>query len=319
MSGLIQRLLDRAGTMAPVTAAVVPTVLSASPLAAVDQRLQDPAFRDLGTPFSGLGSDDASVPMNAASVLDQPVASSEPHAPVMDAPIANQIARAPTPAVDPYEPASKDELATPMVDPIAALRAQTPDQMGPVLTPLQPQMPKPSQSSKSADPAMPEPPNQATNLADPVPSSAPFEPAPARPASLVSDPAVEQPSHEEPTQVRPAPPEPAIHETSPEQSDPTAAVPTQPMAEAAQKLAPVIAPSGSDVSLEPTVNPEPAPPQHTVERIVEKVLSGQPTPKRQPQQSSAQRHRPPSAESVSLIGALPQRRSTHTLFGLRRG
>jgi len=327
MSGLIQRLLDRSG--GPVTASAAPLNVSGSPLAAHDQRLQDPGFRNLAIGVPLVPNDDALDTTTAPPVTETGYSSTN-------------TALRPTPPVEPVTtprelpqsifPQAPQSNATqvPMVDPIAALRAQAPER--------QTEQPVDSYESelRQTNPA----------VANTVLPSATELPAPDKQPTLkpLQNPtaatreqltyqddkadaaAAEQPSAQtivEPQTVESRFRQSSVKEALAPQSQseltdnrklkPVVRETAEPEPQIARP-APILRPAPELPLKSPEPRTETAATTQAVERIVERFVAQEATttPVKVP-------YSPPTAKSVSRIGQLPSRRRAHTLFGLRRG
>ncbi len=314
MTGLIQRLLDRAGVVAPAAAPVVSLARSTSPVAMADQRLQDPAFRDLapGWPDS-TGGDPVTDPVPEALPDAGPL--HPRNRPDPPAPLAQSLPRATSDF--PERPRQEPSALPPILDftdPIAALRAAArtdpPLPVAPVRTVPQDQPPSVVHPQPPVAPVALDPP--APDLG-PVPTAAPAVPAARRPPAPVG-PAAQPGPVPVPATVMPRSATPVVSDLP--RLVPDAELATPAPSPAPNTLRPIVTPAvAADVPDRPEAAAAAPAAVRTVERIVERVLDRQPTTRPQPEPRRTDR---PTAESVSRIGPLPARRRTHTLFGLRR-
>lgn len=327
MSGLIQRLLDRTGgapAALPAQGLAVPTPLarSASPLAALDQRLHDPAFRDLavGLPLpDGPGPEGLDLPQDTGPAIDPAEPRSTPSMPSEPPPVRPD----PAPRAEAH-PRSADLPSMPafveIPDPIAALRAAARENSE---TDLRPVRPAPAQPVLPIEPVRtppetfrpPEPPTPEFRAAPPL--EAPRQPLrPQLPGEFRTAPAPRPADPGAPPRVEPHAPQPAVPETVSE-TVPAPAATLEPPAPP-QMLQPIPRPAAPEPAQSDDDGPAPdaSPAVRSVERIVERVLERTPPPASRP--ATERINQRPTAESVSKIGPLPQRRSAHTLFGLRR-
>ncbi|MGJ8616716.1 MAG: hypothetical protein ACSHWS_07715 [Sulfitobacter sp.] len=320
MSGLIQRLLDRSGGAVPQAASVMPAALSGSPLAAHDQRLQNPRFRDLGIGLLDLGGADtvsepdvpASMPEPSRTVESEPTLA--PKAPAADI----------APIPQPIKPTTWQQIE----DPIAALRKIVPEtvvntvEQVPAQTPMQSvqnvdvtppkETLKPMPAAKPEPPILPEPAKPPSALlhppqVEPTPPAAKIAPVqPPRSSSQIDPPAINlqrvAPEHS------PTSPPDALPARAAPQAEPTLMRPTAPTRAMPELPQPAPASTPQPATLER---------QREVERIIERVTRQEATPRADLRPT---KHREkPTAQSISRIGSLPTRRRAHTIFGLRRG
>lgn len=322
MTGLVQRLLDRAAPVPDAAGQAATVAPSASPLAAHDQRLGSGLVDDAGL---GIGAPDATRaedtgtmwPRVGAGVAEtrhvvadeaatdtasDPASEDPPRAdPPADGPAPSMAAPGPVldgPAPLAPQPHAMDRPASPKAGNV------DPD-MTPSADPGAPQVAEPARSDLPPD-ALPQ---SARNGREPAPTgtaTAPGHGVPAEPAPVMITPdgpiPVEAGTHPDVTIVPPA-------------ADPVAVVPEPvessdaPQPDATPRLAMPVAPAPH---VPPATLPQDAPVPQT--RIVERVIRETPadTPDNPPPRG------PLTADSVSKIGKLPDRRRVHTLFGRRR-
>jgi hypothetical protein len=330
MSGLIQRLLDRGGASlpaspAPDVASVTSAARSQSPMAEHDQRLQDPGFRGLMgmlltsayEPAPNAPEAEPAAP-TAATMRPSRRDALKPAAPSWAAMPDNAPARDSIPAsANPGRPPAG-------FDPIAALRRAATE--------------PPSAAQSEVSHAGP------LQITPPPPDLQESVPPPARIGAVSTNP---PPSRETTARLAREPVQPPISDRLPTDPPIIDALPPKPAPKslsAVDMLSPTLkaepkdsrapGPSAANGAAEPRpvrpVAPRPAveaaptvgrvpkmtapSPERIIERIVREVES-KPAPAPERRQSRPR----VTANSVSKIGALPERRRAHTLFGLRRG
>lgn len=319
MSTLIQRLLDRSVAAAPTTPSVLSAVPSVSPMADFDQRLQGGHFPDLpGLPSEQATADATEAPSSeflkapgAPVAVSQAVPSapacqvpSRPDVPVRE-PQPDMLGRAAgaTPRVAMSEAAPSQPLET------APQPVQT---KAPPTTTLQSDRPK----TRSAEPLEPVAALPASIAANGLPLAVAAEPQQSAPSetpslvpTLLAVPAGEAPQVNTawPTSDSPGP-QPAEVPAPP----PPDSKPPDPIPQAAPT--PLVQPA---VPMRPDPLPPPADPpipQVRKERVIERVVREVPLAK----DNSPLQRVPMTAESISKIGPLSDRRRAFTLFGHRR-
>lgn len=318
MSGLIQRLLDRSGGAVPQAVPARPAAISGSPLAAHDQRLQDPGFRDAGIGMPDFGGPEPSVEQAGPGPTRVSPTRPEPSMPLS---AKTDGANAITPSQ--IKPSTWQQIE----DPIAALRATAPIAPTPpidrpiVQSPSSPEATTarapspPVMAAPPAEPILPALPDQAAKPSAPIltPSvdSQTARPvaAPAQEPQQMFTPEVSAPSV---PIMTPAPVPEVVSDRPASKTDP------QPQPELIHPVAPIRAmPEMPRPDAPAPSQPATQERQREVERIIERVTRQDVATKPDPQPKM--RSEKPTAQNVSRIGSLPTRRRSHTIFGSRRG
>lgn len=332
MSGYLQRLLDRTaaspsgppGGSGLATPRIRPVMASQSPVAAADQRLNDPSWAALiGTPMphGEPGTPDGGSEETASAFSPAPQPMSRPDQ-------SPHTAATRTQASDGIKSDSTPEL--PIARPFGPAGEREPVNTSQDVQPA-PDGPAPPSVDRSDAPwsVMPEEPTTARERPDPqfeprepgrVPPAAPPDPLPA--AETAPEP-IAMPMVGRDHRSTPVGPMASETDTAgplPGDSRATSEAPEPPL--------PAKAPA-TPLKAEPTPPPEPpeppppqpetiivqAPAPAPVERVTaERRESERPSP----ETAQPARPRPRTAAEASLIGALPQRRRVRSLFGVRR-
>lgn len=330
MSGLIQRLQDRsAGSLSATPSSDVAKVTSAartlSPMADHDQRLQDPGFRNLigmlpSSPYQTAPEAMAEQPAIPTMTARRPIrredfkrpAARPPKATTTEVPETSAMADATTHqqavAYDPIAALRRGVTETLPVSPSQVLAVTAPQQTSTQAT-----------QSAPADHVQPE-----AQLKHPVTARE----APTTPSDEPSQPPISERLPTDPINIDalPATPTPPTRPTTdrpvriskPELPETNAVAATN----SAVQSNPVELQLAQPVMPKPAVSPAslidmaPQISKPAAERIIERIVREVESPTVSEQQRTASRV---TANSVSKIGALPQRRRAHTLFGLRRG
>lgn len=310
MTGIIQRLFDRAAS-SPAAASV--STASGSPLAAYDQRLGRGLIDDLGV---GVGADEGlstgaeeaqvgegwtissqtaerSKPAQQPSSAPNPVLATAPHPPVPE-----QHALDPQATTNTIETIVEREIAAP-------LAPEQPE----IAHPTSPSAPEPTPATAQDLPPTAET-THITNIEtapqpnpEPLSYDMPAPPALTEPEQRTprTEPQAPLPRQVEPARVATAQP---VILAEPQQTAPATPEPTIPASPATS------APAIHYPAAQPT-QPKPAEQQT---RVIERVVREVPVPAPNPTTSK----RPLTANSISKIGKLSERRRVHTLFGQRR-
>ena len=322
MSGYLQRLFDRSAAPAPrqsggtgrLAPHARPSMVSQSPVAAADQRLNDPSLAALigATPQAG---DQGPVEPVGEFVPPRPVArdrrnTARDHLVRRIGPVARQPSDPPD-GLQPDQPTSPPPMPEGDREPETAEMPAHPVPVNPAVADDQgPSSPIEDMSALTAsvEPSIPQPePIRPAPPADPIPARA--EPEATAESIVERDaPPIEPPPGEPATVVEfRETPVPAAPEPDAEQPDPAAEAPQR---------------------AEPPPKPEPpAPPPPEPETIIVRMHAPAPAPRpaehREPESAPPEtiqppRPRPRTAAEASVIGALPHRRRVRTLFGVRR-
>lgn len=324
MSGYLQRLVERAAPRPPPAAPglteTVPAGAVTSPLAALDQRLHDPALAAaLLSPFAASAAEEGpDAGREDVAWRPQPPPALFPGKLPRSAEVrAEPPARVAAAASPPAPPAHNGEDMAPRREGSATFFERIVERS------RHPAFQEPAASVGTRDAVVPPPPPRA------VPPSPQLRPDPA--AERGAPPPAARPLEVEakPAAPRPQPSEPRST-GEPVPASPLPPAVSSPVLPARQDSAPAPQPAMViDVQPPPLPPPAPLPPTRSAaapapaaprkEVQASPRRTGEETRRSEPLRDERRAPRPPvSAEAVSLIGPLARRRRATTLFGLRR-